>query len=130
MTAQILGDPKVSAFPLSELLVHVHALFTKWRVVAQVRQTQSEGYKQGSWPISTLLFDNIDYGQHFAVEVLPVRTPASVCHTHLTCTAATNLLLCLANLNTFQVANMQLGMGSSAADAPIHLSLRRQSHRP
>ena len=55
----------------------------------QVRQLiRSEEYKNGTWPISTPLFDNIDYGQRFAVEIL--KTPASVCQTHLTGIAANN----------------------------------------
>ena len=80
--AQILGNPKVSDFPLCLNSSVLTAQFTKWRAVAQVCQlTQSEEYKQGSWLISALLFDNIDYGQRFAGQVL--KTPASVCQTHL-----------------------------------------------
>ena len=48
---------------------------------------RSEEYKNGTWPISTPLFDNIDYGR-FAVEIL--KTLATVCQTHLTGIAANN----------------------------------------
>ena len=69
--------------------MRVNVELTVWRPVVQVRQlTRSEEYKQDSRPISTPLFDNIDYGQRFAVEIL--KTPASVCQTHLTGMAANN----------------------------------------
>ena len=79
----------MSAFTLYELHVRIHVELTQWRPVLQVRQlTRSEEYKKGSWPISTPLFDNINYGQRFAVKIL--KTPASVCQTHLTGIVAAN----------------------------------------